>query len=116
MSKSRWGMKHTEIGLQSLKCVKVLFENDIYDLACFLLKAYDAKDQGTLSRSRPTVHGLATKYTMMIDISRDAIIEIFNRHGLPLEATVESEEDLCVAPRAKGKISRRLVQARTPAK
>jgi hypothetical protein len=30
---------------------------------------------------------------MLTDISTDAIIEVFNRHGLPLGATVESDED-----------------------
>ena len=91
-------MKLTKIGLSSLKSVKVLFEGDIYDLACLLLKAYNAKDQETGFRSRPTVHGLATRYSMLTDISRDAIIEVFNRHGLPLGATVESDEDQqCIA-------------------
>jgi hypothetical protein len=88
-------MKRTKIGLRSLKSVNVLFEGDIYDLACLLLKAYNAKDRGTGFRARPTVHGLATRYSMLTDISTDAIIEVFNRHGLPLGATVESDEDLC---------------------
>ena len=88
-------MKRTKIGVRSLKSLKVLFEGDIYELACLLLKAYNAKEQGTNSRSRPTVHGLATRYSMLTDISRDAIIEVFNRHGLPLGATVESDEDQC---------------------
>ena len=88
-------MKPTKIGLRSLRSVKVLFEGDIYDLACLLLKAYDAKDQGTNSRSRPTVHGLATRYSMLTDISTDAIIEVFNRYGLPLGATVEWDGDQC---------------------
>ena len=43
-------MKSTKIGLRSLRSVKVLFEGDIYDLACLLLKAYNAKDQGTNGR------------------------------------------------------------------
>ena len=86
-------MKRTKIDLRSLKSVKVLFEGDIYDLACLLLKAYNAKDQRTGFRSRPTVYGLATRYSMLTDIGTDAIIEVFNRHGLPLGATVESDED-----------------------
>lgn len=86
-------MKSNKIGLGSLKSVKVLFEGDVYDLACLLLKAHNAKDQRTGFRSRPTVHGLATRYSMLTDISTDAIIEVFNRHGLPLGATVESDID-----------------------
>jgi hypothetical protein len=93
MSKSRGDMKRTKIGLRSLKSVKVLFEGDIYDVACLLLKAYDAKDQGTNSHSRPTVYGLATRYSMLIDLGTDAIVAVFNRHGLPLGATVEWDED-----------------------
>ena len=88
-------MKSTKIGLRSLRSVKVLFERDIYYLACLLLKAYDAKDQGTNSRSLSTVHGLATRYSMLTDISTDAIIEVFNRYGLPLGATVEWDGDQC---------------------
>jgi hypothetical protein len=88
-------MKRTKIGLRSLKSVKVLFEGDIYDLACLLLKAHNAKDQTTGCRSRPTVNGLANRYSMLTDISPDTIIEVFNRHGLPLGATVESDEDQC---------------------
>ena len=88
-------MERTKIALRSLKSVKVLFEGDIYDLACLLLKAYDAKYHGTHRRSRPTVHGLATYYSMLISIDRDAIIEVLTRHGLPLGATVESDEDQC---------------------
>jgi len=88
-------MKRTKIGLRSLKSLKVLFEGDIYELACLLLKTCNAKDQGTNRRSRPTVRGLATRYSMLTDSSPDAIIEVFNRHDLPLGATVEFDEDEC---------------------
>lgn len=88
-------MKRTTVGVQSLKSVKVLFEGDIYELACLMLKSYDALALGTLSRSRPTVHGLATKYSMLTGVSREAIIEVFDRHGLRLEAVVEWDEDQC---------------------
>jgi len=32
---------------------------------------------------------------MLTDISTDAIIEVFNRYGLPLGATVEWDGDQC---------------------
>src|ERR1039457_5958588 len=69
-------MKRTKIDLRSLKSVKVLFEGDIYDLACLLLKAYNAKDQRTGFRSRPTVYGLATRYSMLTDISTDSSLPL----------------------------------------
>ena len=93
MLKNRRDIKRATIGLRSLKSAKVLFEGDIYDLACFLLKAYNAKDQVTHSRSRPTVHGIATRYSILTDISTDAIIEIFNAYGLPLGAAVEPDDE-----------------------
>jgi len=41
-----------KIGVGTLKNVKVLYEGDIYDLACLLLKVSEAKDKGTSSKSR----------------------------------------------------------------
>ena len=82
------------IGVGALRDIEVLYKGDIYDLACLLLKVHDAKDRGTNCRSRHTVHGLATTYSMIADIERNGILEILERCGLPLGAAVEHDEDL----------------------
>jgi len=83
-----------KIGVGALKDIEVLYEGDIYDLACLLLKVHDAKDRGTNCRSRHTVNGLAMAYSLLADVERDRILEVFKGHGLPLGATVEYDEDL----------------------
>ena len=83
-----------KIGVKALKGVSVLYQDDIYDLACFLLKLDDAKDKGTNRRSRYTIYGLATVYSMIANVSRGGIIDIFKSHGLPLAATVEYDNDV----------------------
>jgi len=83
-----------KISVEALKGVGVLYEGDIYDLACLLLKLNDAQDKGTNHRSRHTVYGVASDYSMLTRESRDKIIRILERHGLPLGATVEHDEDV----------------------
>ncbi len=83
-----------KIGVSTLKDVKVLYKGDIYDLACLLLKVDDARDKGTGNRSRYTVHGLATSYSLLTRIDRDAILKLFERYKLPLGATVEHDKDM----------------------
>ena len=83
-----------KISVEALKGVGVLYEGDIYDLACLLLKLNDAQDKGTNRRSRHTVYGVASDYSMLTRESRDKIMRILERHGLPLGATVEHDEDV----------------------
>ena len=83
-----------KISVEALKGVGVLYEGDFYDLACLLLKLNDAQDKGTNHRSRHTVYGVASDYSMLTRESRDKIMRILERHGLPLGATVEHDEDV----------------------
>lgn len=83
-----------KIGVNTLKRVNVLYEGDIYDLACLLLKVNDAKDKGTNSRSRHTVRGLATKYALITHLSPEKILTIFKTYDLPLGAMVEYDKDI----------------------
>ena len=82
------------IGLNALKSVNVLYEGDIYDLACLLLKVCEAKDKSKNSKSRYTVHGLATTYSLITHLRREEIIAIFENYNLPLGAMVEYDEDI----------------------
>src|SRR5215207_2328820 len=89
--------KLAAISVESLRPVKVLYEGDLYDLACLLLKLYEAKDRETNSqnprsfvRCRPTVNGLAVYYSLLVSsVSRERVLEALEGHGLPLDATVE---------------------------
>ena len=83
-----------KISVEALKSVGVHYEGDIYDLACLLLKLNDAQDKGTNRRSRHTVYGVASDYSMLTRESRDKIMRILEEHGLPLGATVEHDEDV----------------------
>lgn len=82
-------MTPERISVASLKNVSVLFDGDIYELAQLLLKVNDAKDRGSNTISRHTVHGLATAYCNLTHLEFEDIISVFERHGLPLGATVE---------------------------
>nr|CAP48438.1 putative integron gene cassette protein [uncultured bacterium] len=83
-----------KIGVNALKSVNVLYEGDIYDLACLLLKVSKAKDKGTNSRSRHTVHGLATAYSLITHLQREEILATFENYDLSLGAVVEYDQDI----------------------
>src|SRR5205823_2921303 len=82
--------KVTRISVESLRPVAVLYEGDIHELACLLLKLCDANDReaffktGSPVRSRPTVNGLATYYSMVSSVDAEQVRQILVRHGLPL--------------------------------
>jgi len=82
-------MMGKKIRVSELKDIEILYKGDIYELACLILKLYDAKDAGTNARSRHTVYGLAGEYAMLLRWSREQVLAILARHNLPLEATVE---------------------------
>ena len=81
------------IGVSTLKGINILFEDDIYDLACWLLKMNEGKDKGNNSRSRHTVYGLAGVYAVAASMSRDEIVNVLEEHSLPPGATIEHDED-----------------------
>jgi len=82
------------ISVNSLHGVAVRYPDDLYDLACLLLKVHDAEELRHGHRTRTTVHGLATRYSMLTGIDRDAILVILESHGLPLSATVERADEV----------------------
>ena len=92
--------KETRVTVESLRPVAVLYEGDIHELACLLLRLYEGKDRETnarnpksVVRSQPTVSGLAAAYSRLVsDVGRERIEEILVRHGLPLGAVVEHDE------------------------
>jgi hypothetical protein len=83
-----------KIGVGALKDIEVLFPGDIYELACFLLKVHDAKDAGTTTRSRHSVHGVAGVYANLFGVREDKIEMILKKHRLLMNAAVEYDEDV----------------------
>lgn len=84
-------MTGKKINVSELKDIAILYKGDIYELACLILKLYDAKDAGTNVQSRHTVVGLAAEYAMLLRWSRERVLAILASHNLPLEATVEPD-------------------------
>jgi hypothetical protein len=75
------------INLSELKGIKVLYENDFYELAKVVIKINAANDKvkGNIE-SRPTINGLATIYSYIIidnhDWNSERILSIVKNHGI----------------------------------
>ena len=78
-----------KIDLGNLKGIGILCEDDLHDLGQFVLKAYDARWAGTESKARPTLHGLARIYALILNCDSKPFEEAIEALGLPLGATVE---------------------------
>ena len=93
-----------KIDLGNLKGIRILYEDDLYDLGQFALKAFNARWAGTGSKARPTLHGLARIYALILNCDSKPFEEAIESLGLPLGATVDdahhaSERRLADAPR-----------------
>ena len=82
-----------KIRVSALKEIGVLYTGDVYDLACLILKVYDVKDKGTDSISRHTVRGLFSDFAMLAQLDFTQVIAVAVKHGLPLGATIEHDDD-----------------------
>ena len=82
------------IYLKELLPVSVLFEGDFHELASFILRGFAAQAKDTITRARPTIHGVARAYArLFIDIDPDKIEAKLRKLGYDLGATVEWDED-----------------------
>lgn len=82
-----------KISVSALKDIKILYKGDIYELACLLLKIYDAKDKINKNViSRFTIKGLVNYYYSITRIDYEKIIKIFEQHTIPLGTLVESDK------------------------
>lgn len=77
------------VDLARLKGINILYEDDLHSLGQFVLKAYDAQWAGTRSKARPTLHGLARIYGLILNCVSKPFEEAIEAHGLPLGATVD---------------------------
>ena len=78
-----------KIDIWNLKGIGILYEDDLYDLGQFVLKAYDARWARTGSKARPTLHGLARIYGQILNCASKPFEEAIEALGLPLGATVD---------------------------
>jgi hypothetical protein len=91
--------KETIVSVESLSGVAVLYEGDIHEVACLLLRLWASKDRetnarstGSAVRSRPHVGWLAMAYSSLVpDVGTERVRQVLVRHGLPLGAAVEHD-------------------------
>ncbi len=96
--------KYEIVSIDRLKGIKVLFEDDLYQLSQLVLKGHDAVDAQTNCRSRTTLHGLAGQFACLFHASRitaEHVKEIIRGAGLPIGGTIEHDRD-CRPDRATG--------------
>jgi hypothetical protein len=72
----------------SLKGIAIFFDNDLYDLGKFVLRAFDARWGGTGSKARSTLYGLAGICGRILNCPSGPFEEAIRAHGLPLGAAV----------------------------
>lgn len=85
-----------KVYLSQLEEFAILWPGDVHALAEFILRSYDATDrevnasnQGSIQRSRPTLHGLAGDFAMLTKVPRSRVEKEFQALGFSLGATVE---------------------------
>ncbi|HET6386524.1 MAG TPA: hypothetical protein VFJ58_24300 [Armatimonadota bacterium] len=82
----------SRIGISRLKDVSIVFEEDGYTLAAWLLEL-DLAHSTAACIPRHTLHGLANCCAFLTDIEPSAVEKAFSRYGLPREGTIERDED-----------------------
>jgi hypothetical protein len=83
--------KPIAISVEALRGIQVLFADDVYEIACFLLRLDMARDKPD-ARGRHTVHGVAAAYARLTLMDQASIVRVLEAHGLPLAAIVEGDE------------------------
>lgn len=81
-----------EISVEALRGVRVLAEDDLYDLANLVNRIHQARaDSGV--RTRTTVNGLANIYCNLAHVEREQVLGVLHAHGLPLATTIEPDDE-----------------------
>jgi hypothetical protein len=82
---------HKRVPVSVLKNFRVVFEDDLYELACFGLKVHLATDTPT-QRSRTTVHGLESIYERILSKEIPHLRHQLQKAGIPLGASIEPDD------------------------
>jgi len=80
-------MGDTQIPVSALRPVVIQFEEDLYQLAVWLLK-HDVNNSTGTSGRRHTVHGVATAYEYLTQVPREQVLAHVRRLQLPTGATI----------------------------
>jgi hypothetical protein len=93
MSQIKW------VYLSELENLKILWPGDFHTLAEFTLKCHEAKDKianarntGSVQKSRPSIHGVAMHYSRITDLSGSQIEQQLKSDGFDLGATVDFDQ------------------------
>lgn len=86
-----------QLPLSKLKGLSVYCQDDLHDLASFMLKLNDARAayEGSTAITRPTVHGLAETFAELINpCSPDygPVFAVVEERKLPLRASIEFDD------------------------
>jgi len=85
-------MNDDMVPLRSLEGISILYEGDLRDLAQFILRANDVRSASEGCKTRPTLHGLARTYGMILDVDPDSVERVIKAHGLYVGAVVEYDD------------------------
>ena len=85
------------LSVEVLRGIKILAEDDIYDLARYVIRIQDAGDRKRSVRCRVTtrmsVRSVAHALAGLARVSVGSILTILAAHGVPLEAMVVTAEE-----------------------
>ena len=82
-----------QLPVSAFKGLAFQFEDDLYDLACLLLKGHLADEKRTGNKGRTTVKGLAMVYARVwIYAGSEKVIDFIRSQDIPYSATIEPDE------------------------
>ena len=91
--------KIKRVYLSKLEDVEILWPGDFHTLSEFVLQCHEAKDSianarntGSVQKSRPSIHGLAMHFARISDLSGIQIEQQLKSDGFDLGATVEFDQ------------------------
>jgi hypothetical protein len=92
--KSRNISSNNRVEVSRLRGIKILYEDDLYELANIVLKIMDAIDNlsgGVISR--PTINGLVKQYSFLCSdqIHPEQVVDIIAKHGLDIGDIIECD-------------------------
>jgi hypothetical protein len=89
---------NNRIEIRRLRGIKILYEDDLYELANIVLKIMDATDDLSGGRviSRPTINGLSKQYSFICSdqIHSEQIVDIIAKYGLDIGDIIEFDSNL----------------------
>ncbi len=82
----------THLSVEALRGIEILAENDIYDLAQFILRIQDAGDRVRSARCRVTtrmnLRSVAHALAGLARVRVESVLGILEAHAVPLDAMV----------------------------